>query len=131
MDKKCPLTGVAGDRFTYYALRGKDLIHLGHNVHEPTIEEDQSVIQYWKINMDDRTDAYTMLTGAFVLGADPGRIAELVRYWNITDSDVEGYCAVAGLKYMKVQDVWSVQGAPAARTLFMAVMNYMNQKVNG
>lgn len=142
MSKREETTGNSdSENYCYYYLHTNgDLIHKPKIVQPVAdFEESPFVRVYWKVDMDDRMDAYLMLIRARMLGARETRIQELLAKWNVTDDDALTFIERIGLVCKMDGDQWCVHGpdfrtlaediAGFGRTIFEAAFEFFKQSV--
>jgi len=82
------------NRYWYYYLHTNgDIIGKSPYVVEsdPDYFRSDFVRTYWKINLDDRSHAWTLCIEALDLGANEDRIKELIDKWGLTIDDSTEY----------------------------------------
>lgn len=77
----------------YYLHTNGELIHKNDpfNTIEQDLLESSFVVNYWKVDNTDRSNAWKILIEALALGAKKERINELAIKWNCTNEDAINY----------------------------------------
>lgn len=92
----------------YYLHENGSLIYKRNldNGQAADFREGDLVRMFWKIDLKDRLDAWTILVEASALGANKTRINDLADLWHCDDADADNYGAAVGITFDMDGDAW-------------------------
>lgn len=95
----------------YYLHQNGNLIYmreLGETAAD--IRESDFAVCMWPLIPSDRAGAWDIAIEALALGANPDRIAELAKQWQLNDEDADEYAKRAGIVIERDGNMWCAVG---------------------
>lgn len=134
--KRNNITGVnSGNNYCWFYLHTNgSLISKPKEYNYRDFEGSDFVKCYWKVDLENRADAYNLLCSALLAGANQTEVDTIAAKWNMNDHDAQIFIEKAGLDSQIDGDQWCVHAkdfinlqeswAGFGTTIFEALCDY-------
>ena len=98
-------------KFEYYTLESSgNLVSHPPTSDIKTFDSNDFIKHWWKVDLDNKADAYNLLIAAFGYGAKPEVIDLLAAKWGFTNEDCAKHVQSPGIEYSSIKHGFIVYG---------------------